>query len=59
MRQIMPHRNNIGGAGRSCKSFLTPLRRLPSKALLAGERRRPGTGRRFGNLMRQISNLRR
>ena len=41
MRQVMPHRNNIGGASRSCKSFLPPLGRLSPKALLADERRRP------------------
>jgi hypothetical protein len=28
MRQVVPHRNNIGSVGRSCKTFLRPVRRL-------------------------------
>jgi hypothetical protein len=36
MRQIMPHRNNIGARARSCKSFLPPIRGLLSSALAAG-----------------------
>jgi hypothetical protein len=35
MRQVMPHRNNIGAQSWSCKRFLTPLRRAQSKALRA------------------------
>ena len=35
MRQVMPHRNNIGALSRSCKRFLPPLRRAQSKALSA------------------------
>ncbi len=38
MRQVMPHRNNIGGQGRTCKSFLPPLRRALWKALPANVR---------------------
>ena len=38
MRQVMPHRNNIGARSRSCKRFLPPLRRARSTALLAGLR---------------------
>jgi len=35
MRQIMPHRNNIGGSDRSCKCFLPPLRGALWKAFPA------------------------
>ena len=29
MRQVMPHRNNIGADSRSCKSFLRPIGSSP------------------------------
>ncbi len=38
MRQIVPHRNNIGSVGRSCKTFLRPVRHL-SVNWLAVEKR--------------------
>ncbi len=31
MRQVMPHRNNIVGDCRSCKSFLRPIGSSPLK----------------------------
>ena len=34
MRHSMPHRNNIGGARRCCKGFLSPLPDAPAKLLL-------------------------
>jgi hypothetical protein len=34
MRQVMPHRNNIGGHRRPCKSFLRPM---GSRSLNSGQ----------------------
>jgi hypothetical protein len=41
MRQVMPHRNNIGDRIQPCKGFLPPIRGVQSKALPTGPRLRP------------------
>jgi hypothetical protein len=61
MRQLVPHRNNIGSVGRSCKTFLHPIRHIPvdwldgkklgeshtaSKSIAISTRTKPYTNRR-------------
>jgi hypothetical protein len=36
MRQVMPHRNNIGVDRRRCKSFLQPMSGPPLKSRYCG-----------------------
>ena len=36
MRQVMPHRNNIGVDTRSCKSFLCPICPRPADSHTCG-----------------------
>ena len=48
MRQVMPHRSNIGAQRRSCKRFLPPLRHARSKALSTDQRLRRGGDVDFG-----------
>ena len=61
MRQIVPHRNNIGPDARSCKWFLRPLGRLPlnwrdgQKAFRAG---RPLPIAYYGNNYNVLNRLR-
>lgn len=59
MRQIMPHRNNIDEAARTCKSFLHTLRRLPAEAGRSGAQCGRAVQGEFLNSMYKIMGLRR